>query len=113
MVTGRVAALLALCTAAAGCALAARDHACWPYLAHQFHSRLPPEVTRILAHEHGTLKEVRRFHAPRGYYWRRRGTPAPDVREVRTFMGDYELARCPSAIIPGDDANPPALPPAP
>ena len=92
-------ALLLLCLSlCAGCALAARDHACWPFLAHQYQGHLPGDLTRRLARERGTRRQVGTFRAPSGWYWRRRGHPSYDVTEIRTLMGDYELARCPNAI---------------
>jgi hypothetical protein len=112
MVLGRVGlALVAL--GAAGCTLAARDHACWPLLAHQYHGHVPDEVVRALAREHGTRKQVGPYHAPAGYYWRKRRPSTLDVHDIRTLMGDYEMARCPNALVKAEDSGVPALPPAP
>ena len=89
---------------ATGCALVARDHACWPFVAHQYEqygAPVPAEVTHRLAHEHGTRKQVGASRAPLGWYWRRRKPPSLDVTDVRTISGDWELAPCP---------GPPALP---
>jgi len=94
-----VRALLLPLAVLAGCTLLARDHACYPFLAHQLGGHVPNDVLRTLAHERGTRKQVGRQRAPMGYYFRRRGTPAPAVIEVRTAMGGYELARCPEAPV--------------
>jgi hypothetical protein len=90
-----VVVLLAL---AAGCSLAARDHACWPYLQHQYRGHVPPDLVRTLAHEHGTRKQVRDFKAPVGWYWRR-ASGSLDLEDVRRVSGGYELRRCPVAAL--------------
>ena len=78
-----------------GCTLMAHDHACYPFLAHQFGGHVPAEVMRTLAHERGTRKEVGRARAPVGFYYRR--APPATVDDMRTVVGgDYELARCPA-----------------
>ena len=112
MLVGRV--VLALVVAgAAGCALAAHDHACWPFLAHQYHGHVPADVVRTLAREHGTRKQVGRYHAPSGFYWRKHRSSTLDVHDIRTVLGDYEMARCPNALLKADASGAPALPPAP
>jgi hypothetical protein len=108
MVPARLlSSLLAL--AVAGCGLVAREHACWPFLAHQYNGHVPSEAVHLLAHEHGTRKTVGAYRAPSGYYWRRRGAGTLDLQDVRTVMGKYELARCPYTI--SSAARPPATPP--
>ena len=97
--------------AGTGCALAARDHACWPFLAHQYGGHVPAELSKRLAHESGTRRQVGTYRAPVGYYWRRRQAPSLDVRQVRTLMGDYELAACPNAVLPRAPVTSPPLPP--
>jgi len=95
----RLISVLLAC-GAAGCALVAREHACWPFLAHQYHDQVPAELVHTLAHEHGTRRRVGRYPAPSGYYWRRHRGERLDVQDIRTLVGDYELARCPNAIVP-------------
>ena len=96
--SGRAVVLLCV-SLCGGCALAARDHACWPFLAHQYQGHVPADLTGRLARERGTRRQVGTYRAPSGYYWRRRGRPSFDLREIRTIMGDYELSRCPNAIV--------------
>ena len=79
---------------------AAREHACYPYVARQLGGHVPKEVTRTLAHERGTRKQVGGYKAPVGYYFRPLGTSPADVTEIRTVVGTYELARCPAAPLP-------------
>ena len=88
-----------LVVAGAGCGLRARDHACYPYLDHLFQGHVPGEVKQKLARERGTRKQVGRYRAPVGYYWRRQREAPLDVKEVRTRLGEYELARCPAAPV--------------
>jgi len=101
----RHALTIALAVGTATCALAARDHACYPYLAHQYRGELPRDLVRTLARERGTRRSVARHRAPTGYYWRGRRQPTLDVGEIRTVVGDYELARCPG-LVPTDVGRP-------
>ena len=86
-----------LAAASTGCSVVARDHACWPWLSHQYRGHVPSELVRRLAHEHGTKREIGRHVAPSGYYWRKRQKAPLDVTEIRTLQGNYELAACPHA----------------
>ena len=95
-----VCALAVLALVTGGCTLRAREHACYPFVVHQFQGAVPSTVARSLAAEHGTRRAVGRYRAPRGYYWRKHGPTTLDVTEVRTVVGDYELARCPSTPAP-------------
>ena len=79
-----------------GCAFAARDHACYPYLEHRIGGPPPPVMMRTLASERGTRKEVAHHRAPPGYYWRRRHGGTLDVTDVHSVTGGYELAQCPA-----------------
>ena len=88
-----------------GCALAARDHACYPYVEREFKGQVPPDVIRWMAHEHRTRKEVARYRAPVGYYLRRRGSAASELDHISKTIGDYEVARCPS---PSNPLSPPS-----
>lgn len=75
------------------CTLAAHDHACYPFVAHQLRGHVPESLLRTLARERGTRKQVGRYRAPVGYYLRpRRAPPAVDTW---TVVDKYELARCP------------------
>ena len=104
----RRAALVLLATVCgSGCALAARDHACWPFLDHQYHGHVPADLTRTLARERGTRRQIGTTRAPIGYYWRHRRTASLDVGDIRTLMGDYELAACPNGVVRGAPALPP------
>src|SRR5437764_6953837 len=85
-----------------GCAVLARDHACWPFVARQYRGQVPAAVSRRLARERGTRREVGNSPAPNGWYWRRRHAASLDVTDVRRVSGDWELAPCPGP--------PPALP---
>ena len=102
----RRTAVVAFALVAAGCALAARDHPCWPFLAHQYRARLPPELVRRLARERGAHKVVRGRRAPVGFYWRPERAAGP-FDEVRTVWAGYELAQCERAGPPGGAALPP------
>jgi hypothetical protein len=97
--TSRLAALLAV-LATLGCSLAARNHACYPYLTHLAGGRVPRALLADLAREPRTRREVRGYRAPSGHYWRPRRVTTLDVRDVRTVVDDYELARCPAAPRP-------------
>jgi hypothetical protein len=103
-------ALGVLVLATAGCGLVARDHACWPYVSYRYHGHVPSPLVHLLAHEHGTVKEVGHHQAPPGWYWRRRGGGSLDAGDVHTLMGGYELARCPTAALVPPQSNVPALP---
>lgn len=83
---------------AAGCGLRARNHPCYPYLAHLYGDRIPRDVSKELAHDRGAVREVRRQRAPIGAYWRRRRPPGDQV-EVHQVIGDHELAPCPGIRI--------------
>ena len=78
----------------------ARDHPCYPYLAHRYHGAIPKDVVGKLAHEHGARRQVGSYKAPTGSYWRvRQGSL--DLRDIRTVLHDHELVSCPGApIIP-------------
>jgi hypothetical protein len=90
----------ALALLAGGCALAARNHACYPYLAHRHGGDVPAELARALAREGDTQRRVERYRAPVGYYWRPRRGGSLDLGTVRTVVGDYELAPCPGGVAP-------------
>ncbi len=101
MIRSAVAALVALVTA--GCALAARDHPCYPYLVDRYHGTVPRAVVTLLAHERGARRTVRSQRAPSGWYWRRAGPRSLDVGEIRTLADGHELVPC-----PGVPVTPPA-----
>ena len=104
------ALLLAGLALAGGCSLMARDHPCYPYLAHHYHDGIPKDVVGTLAHEHGARRQVGRYKAPTGFYWRvRQGSL--DLRDMRMVLDDHELVACPGApIVPvprhGAEATP-------
>ena len=89
-----------------GCALAARDHACYPYVQREFKGQVPPDVMHWMAHEHRTRKEVDHYRAPVGYYLRRRGSRASEMDRIGKTIGDYEVARCPSPAAPLEAKSP-------
>jgi len=97
--------LVLMLLACTRCTLAARDHACYPFVAHQMGGHIPPSVLRTLAHERGTRKRVGRNQAPIGYYFRPRSASTLAISDIRTVIGDYELARCPAG-----NATPAPLP---
>ena len=99
------AASALLFVALSGCTLAARDHACWPFVDRQYQGHVPGDLKRTLAREHGTRKEVGRQRAPIGYYWRKRQTPTLDVMEIRTLKKNYELAACPRTNVTPTNAQ--------
>src|SRR5581483_10694888 len=68
----RAAAATAIVLLLGGCALRARDHPCWPFLAHLYHDRVPKDVVRALARDRDARRTVRGARAPTGAYWRRR-----------------------------------------
>jgi hypothetical protein len=109
-----MAALVLLLSALSGCALMARDHACYAYLAHQYQGHVPGSVVRELAGERGTRRQVGAMRAPAGLYWRRQRAATLDLNDIRTRLGDYELARCPGLMpAAGTPAGPLVLPPPP
>jgi hypothetical protein len=91
----RVLALVAVLGLDAGCALRARQHPCWAYLAKAYGDRVPPGLVDQLARESDARKQVARLRAPAGYYWRRITARPPVLDPPRTAAGDHELVPCP------------------
>jgi hypothetical protein len=102
-------AVLVAIAAAAACTLAARDHACYPYLAKQYQGHVPKELVHRLARERGTRRWVEPDMAPEGYYWRPFKPEKRDPQAAVVVLRGYELARCPGTLpAPGEFI--PALP---
>jgi len=90
----------------AGCsALRARDHPCYPFIAHEYHDRIPADVMKQLAHDPGARKVIGHDRAPIGAYWRRRRKPGK-LFELHQVIGDYELTPCPGIRITAPTATP-------
>ncbi|HZP42799.1 MAG TPA: hypothetical protein VFD84_14990 [Candidatus Binatia bacterium] len=94
----RAAAATAIVLLLGGCALRARDHPCWPFLAHLYHDRVPKDVVRALARDRDARRTVRGARAPTGAYWRRRRPPG-DAAEVHTLIDGWELVPCPGVRV--------------
>jgi hypothetical protein len=82
---------------AGGCSLAARDHACWAYLKRAYRGEVPASVVGTLARERDTKRSAGRYKAAIGWYFRPRVGGTADPSDVRMWVEDYELARCPAA----------------
>lgn len=97
----------------AGCTLLARDHACYPFVAHRLEGHIPKPVLQTLARERGTTRSVGRYRAPLGYYLRPRTNPPPLVRG-KNDLARYELLPCPRVTPPDTPpTSDPQLPPVP
>jgi hypothetical protein len=96
-----VATALLVAVVAGGCSLAARRHPCWAFLQHRYQGHLPSDFVRALARECGAVREIGRWRAPTGYYWRRERPASLDLRDVRTINDGHELAPCPAPGLSG------------
>ena len=87
---------MVLALSLSGCALAARDHPCWPYVEHLFAGDVPSDVVKQLAHEHGVKREVQGHRAPTGSYWQ----PRKIAGRSSDPLAGWQLARCPAPSAP-------------